>query len=153
MHIEFHLATSFQAGEIFKRFYPAEESTKDDDVHEKSSAETDLLLSSAARSTAKLTVKERDALASQFASAIPDRVTSMAAIQGHLMAFKTRPHDAVSKVDDFIRNQTKLKELEQEKPKTPLPQIEPEAKVADEEPVKPKVDAEGTPIPPAPKES
>lgn len=55
----------------------------------------------------KLSVKQRDALAAEFAAAVPDRLTSMASIQGHLMTYKTRPYEAVKRAGDFVQVEVK----------------------------------------------
>ncbi|KAG8901795.1 hypothetical protein FRB99_005095 [Tulasnella sp. 403] len=140
VHVEFHLASSWQAGEIFKRFYPATESTKDSnttqDPHDSSNEKSTISGPSppepssapsppptpAKRIAPKLTVKERDDLASEFAAAIPDRVVSMAAIQGHLMNFKTRPLEAVANAKSFVEEERRkaLERAEIAKPTTPI---------------------------------
>jgi len=49
-----------------------------------------------------LSASELDTLAQAFAAAIPKEEISMAALQGHLMLFKSRPHQAVKAAPDFV---------------------------------------------------
>jgi len=148
LHIEFHLASTWQAGEIFKCFYPA--STSADELekytaqkaknlstangdHEKSSlvaksngiAKTNgrtetkepvvdatpswELLSATKKPAPKLTTAQLNQLAERFMSFIPERTLSMAAIQGHLMSFKTRPEEAVVAAEEFVRREQERK--------------------------------------------
>ncbi len=51
-----------------------------------------------------LSVDDLDELARRFAARIPDRTFSMATLQGYLMTYKSRPHDAVSDVDAWVAN-------------------------------------------------
>lgn len=125
LHIEFNLATSWQAREIFKCFYPAHHESSDS---EKSvslpngtstpSPESDSTTLHKRHPLPKMTEAERDALAETFASAIPDRLTSMAAIQGHLMNFKTRPYQAVEHAGDFVRKERERKVRKEKEVKT-----------------------------------
>ncbi|KAG9032642.1 hypothetical protein FRB95_001152 [Tulasnella sp. JGI-2019a] len=126
LHIEFQLATSWQAGEIFKCFYLSTDHKEDEakqgtDSH--ISEKTPLLNGSSdangetpptpglerasRRSAPKLTITERDALAASFAAEIPDHVASMASIQGHLMTYKTRPYEAIKNAPTFIDSEKK----------------------------------------------
>ncbi|KAG8913711.1 hypothetical protein FRC00_001765 [Tulasnella sp. 408] len=113
LHIEFKLATSWAAGEIFKCFYPANESnseTSEEPVMEEEKSpvpSSDGLPTLEKRTAPKLSVKQRDALAAEFAAAVPDRLTSMASIQGHLMTYKTRPYEAVKRAGDFVEVELK----------------------------------------------
>jgi len=54
-----------------------------------------------------LTREEVDRLARNFAEHIPDREFSMAAIQGLLMQYKTRPYDAVDEADGWVKTERK----------------------------------------------
>jgi len=77
------------------------------------------------RKAPKLTHQELEDLAHQFADALPEEELSMAAIQGHLMMHKTRPHAAVRTAPRFVTNErerrikareiTKEQALDQEK--------------------------------------
>ncbi|KAG9047449.1 hypothetical protein FS837_002212 [Tulasnella sp. UAMH 9824] len=132
LHIEFKLATSWAAGEIFKCFYPATENiseTSEEPVMEEKtpvpSTSSDGLPTLEKRTAPKLSVKQRDALAAEFAAAVPDRLTSMASIQGHLMTYKTRPYEAVKRVGDFVEAQAKKRSArEPEKKKAVEPKKE-----------------------------
>ncbi|KAG8877428.1 hypothetical protein FRB97_003427 [Tulasnella sp. 331] len=124
LHIEFKLATSWQAGEIFKCFYLANDDIKHESKghSEISSEKTPFLngssdahvvdkasptapgleMASRRKAAPQMTMEERDALAALFAAAIPDYVASMASIQGHLMTYKTRPHEAIKVAPAFV---------------------------------------------------
>lgn len=140
LHIEFKLATSWQAGEIFKCFYLTSDVKEVEVKHnsnghiDPSSEKTPLLngssdaqttkdtssispgleMASRRKSAPKLTVAERDALAASFAAAIPDGVASMASIQGHLMTYKIRPHEAIKNASAFIETEKKKKAVREE---------------------------------------
>jgi len=129
LHVEFRNASSWQAGEIFKCFYPYEEN--DDDKVVKSNVpatdEKSRLIDGqpaaveSKKSAPKLSKVERDALADAFAAGIPDGVTSMASIQGHLMAFKTRPHEAAENATAFIEAERKKQASRDEKERQRTP--------------------------------
>ncbi|KIK61469.1 hypothetical protein GYMLUDRAFT_243643, partial [Collybiopsis luxurians FD-317 M1] len=79
LHIEFKLASKHQARELFCHFYKPKvaiqplPSEKDEHPH------------------AKFSDDMVESLASQFADLIPERQLSMAALQGFLMTYKSRP--------------------------------------------------------------
>ncbi|KAI0372629.1 P-loop containing nucleoside triphosphate hydrolase protein [Pilatotrama ljubarskyi] len=50
----------------------------------------------------KLSRRKAAELADRFAAAIPNRSFSMATLQGYLMAYKTRPYDAVSEAPAWV---------------------------------------------------
>ncbi|KAH9852608.1 P-loop containing nucleoside triphosphate hydrolase protein [Lenzites betulinus] len=50
----------------------------------------------------KLSRKKAAELADRFAAAIPNRAFSMATLQGYLMAYKTRPYDAVEEAPAWV---------------------------------------------------
>ncbi|KAJ7066503.1 P-loop containing nucleoside triphosphate hydrolase protein [Mycena amicta] len=50
----------------------------------------------------KLRPKQIAALAERFAEAIPEREISMAALQGYLMTYKIRPHEAVRAAKEWV---------------------------------------------------
>ncbi|KAG8901796.1 hypothetical protein FRB99_005096 [Tulasnella sp. 403] len=123
MHFEFHLASTWQAREIFKCFYPA--NCADDDECEETVDEKrvrfqssdDLSWSStpekrSERAPFKLTEKQREALANKFAATIPDRFLSMATLQGYLMRYKTEPRQAAENAKAFVDGQKKKKVVE-----------------------------------------
>ncbi|KAG8950019.1 hypothetical protein FRC04_008098 [Tulasnella sp. 424] len=139
LHVEFKLATSWQAEEIFKCFYPATENISDNSeepiIEEKTpvpSTSSDGLPTLEKHTAPKLSVKQRDALAAEFAVAVPDRLTSMASIQGHLMTYKTRPYEAVKTARDFVELELK-KRAARESEKKKIVQIKKESDSRDEE--------------------
>lgn len=139
MHVEFKLATSWQVEEIFKCFYPATENISDNSeepiIEEKTpvpSTSSDGLPTLENHTAPKLSVKQRDALAAEFAVAVPDRLTSMASIQGHLMTYKTRPYEAVKTARDFVELELK-KRAARESEKKKIVQIKKESDSRDEE--------------------
>lgn len=80
--------------------------TKVDEVAVESQSSTQSTAVSLARSRRSkppiLSASELDTLAQAFAAAIPKEEISMAALQGHLMLFKSRPHQAVRAAPDFV---------------------------------------------------
>ncbi|KAI5889530.1 P-loop containing nucleoside triphosphate hydrolase protein [Schizophyllum commune H4-8] len=121
VHVEFKLASKFQAGELFRHFYaprhkrPEVEKIPDSgyvsaaasDAGEKSSPEP-------ITHNGELHYRSRifridaalaDALAARFAEAIPEREFSMASLQGYLMKYKVNPQDAVDNVEDWVQAQ------------------------------------------------
>jgi chaperone BCS1 len=59
-----------------------------------------------------LTERELSILAKRFASLLPEREFSMAAIQGHLMRYKTQPHRAIEETEAFVKRERAQKESE-----------------------------------------
>ncbi|KAG1774116.1 P-loop containing nucleoside triphosphate hydrolase protein [Suillus placidus] len=151
LHVEFKLASRYQADELFKRFYlPSSPKTPADDDQETKSSLTqshpngstcdagsanlidlgvpddtaDSLTSSPSASSEKservaptytgtrhrghapkLSSDQLSELAAQFASAIPEREVSMAALQGYLMSQKSRPWEAAKEVSDWLEKE------------------------------------------------
>ncbi|KAH9893420.1 P-loop containing nucleoside triphosphate hydrolase protein [Cubamyces lactineus] len=64
----------------------------------------------------KLSCKQAAELADRFAAAIPNRSFSMATLQGYLMAYKTRPYDAVADAPAWVERR-----LQEKMPKAPAP--------------------------------
>ncbi|EMD39392.1 hypothetical protein CERSUDRAFT_82115 [Gelatoporia subvermispora B] len=154
LHIEFKLASRYQAHELFKRFYmptKTEAAPQDKDkvrekekekAHSAASSDSgcddapvgDLIDlrpptpdpseasddcekpkpryagSSHSVRGPRLTEEEGRALAALFAAAIPERVFSMASLQGYLMRHKTRPQDAVEQVHAWVAEELAGKE-------------------------------------------
>ena len=123
VHIEFHHADKSQAEELFRSFYsPSTRSSSKDDENtsrlddngEKPLLdETDPLLcgpesspgTSSAPPTGTILPRELACeLAKQFSAAIPNRELSVAALQGYLMIYKTRPLDAVRNAPGWVSN-------------------------------------------------
>lgn len=120
-HIEFQLASQYQAGELFKRFYvPSSDnsSTKPtpEDAKKVSEKEKEIQvqpIGDGARTThriPKIPKEEMEKLAKEFAESIPPRRMSMAALQGYLMTYKTRPVQAVANVKAWVQKELTKKE-------------------------------------------
>ncbi|EJF57211.1 P-loop containing nucleoside triphosphate hydrolase protein [Dichomitus squalens LYAD-421 SS1] len=138
LHIEFNLASEYQAKELFKRFYtssadaPAEEA--DEKINEKDSGYNSRSASPAraaaadpqssampesvksvyvgmthATRTYQLSPEKAEALAERFAAIIPPRTFSMATLQGYLMAYKVRPYAAVMEAPAWVEKKQKEK--------------------------------------------
>jgi chaperone BCS1 len=130
LHVEFKLASKYQARELFKCFYmpiegpqnvgekaegvqdsgyatPATEKLVDVDLPAEEKAA--FVGYSHQRKAPKLSIAQVVDLAQQFADVIPERELSMATLQGYLMAYKVRPFDAVLCADKWIADQKKLK--------------------------------------------
>ena len=128
MHIKFKLANRQQAKELFTKFYPAS-------VRQNGTTQTQLLIDlleekfnyseKAAAETAiqkhtqegafepegcSLTTAQLVKLAQQFAHQIPEHEFSMAALQGLLMQYKTRLHQAVDETSSWIALERKHKQ-------------------------------------------
>lgn len=74
VRVHFGNATQSQAAELFGKFYPDLEATK------------------------------AQQLASEFAAQIPDKVFSMAHLQGFLMGHKGDPEASVREIGDWVKN-------------------------------------------------
>ncbi|KAG1734035.1 P-loop containing nucleoside triphosphate hydrolase protein [Suillus paluster] len=147
LHVEFKLASKYQADELFKRFYlPSRKPTADDEETKSSPPQThhngpahggsstnlidlcipddtaDTSLSSVGSEKSgpvgptyigtrhsghapRLSSDQLSALAAQFASAIPEREVSMAALQGYLMSHKSRPWEAAKEVSVWLQKE------------------------------------------------
>ncbi|EDR13967.1 uncharacterized protein LACBIDRAFT_244188, partial [Laccaria bicolor S238N-H82] len=80
IHIEFKLASKYQAEELYRCFYlPDLEQEVDGKIVSK--------------------------LAARFAEAMPEREFSMASLQGYLMAYKVRPYEAVSEAPAWVEKE------------------------------------------------
>jgi chaperone BCS1 len=127
VHVEFKLASQYQAGELFKRFYKPEkagprkaeaaangrESGRDSvyctplkvKLVENEGPEK-LLFSREKGPDAADLVR----LGEKFKDHIPDREISMAALQGYLMTHKGRPCDAMEGVEAWVQNEMEKRE-------------------------------------------
>ena len=135
IHIEFKLASKYQAEELYRCFYLPDldpevngkvveddsgYSTADNDekittpdVTEIFEAETLPLVVEKTRiigtshraRVPKLSSSQVSKLAARFAEAMPEREFSMASLQGYLMAYKIRPYDAVSEAPDWVEKE------------------------------------------------
>jgi chaperone BCS1 len=140
IHVEFRLASQYQAKELYKRFYfpdaPEETATddepsgdsgyvtptsdgSDDPTTSPVSSKTDSLPDEAptyngtthSERAPKLSKKKIERLAEQFATRIPGRELSMATLQGYLMSYKTRPFQAVDDVDRWVEDQCEGRDM------------------------------------------
>ncbi|RDB23454.1 putative mitochondrial chaperone BCS1-B [Hypsizygus marmoreus] len=139
IHLEFRLASKYQARELYRCFYlPEDEDNEDEKEDDKESVDSgyssadnakliDLETSSEASVSSgssspvsekvavvgrshrdrapKLSRSKVSQLAEEFADAIPERQFSMAGLQGYLMAYKTRPFEAVRAVTTWIEKE------------------------------------------------
>ena len=114
IHVEFKLASRFQARELFRAFYlpPSD----DDDAKEKTpttSTTTGVdwgLIDPGHRPTLGirtpyLSHTQLTDLARQFGDTLPELEFSMASLQGYLMTYKTRPFAAVEAFDEWIQKE------------------------------------------------
>ena len=124
VHVEFKLASQYQAAELFKRFYMSDdaaatgvEDVPDDGGSDKDSGystppegklvdvelpEGEKLLPSHRKGPG---LAELVLLSERFKEHIPDRECSMAALQGYLMMHKGRPCDAIEGVEAWVREE------------------------------------------------
>ena len=118
IHVEFKMASRWQAKELFRHFFLVESETDKEDVaasgvSEVSKAGGDLkggleVLRMRMRAAQEdLTRARIDALAERFADAVPERQFSVASLQGHLMRFKDKPQDAVDAVGEWIEQESR----------------------------------------------
>ncbi|KAM6497215.1 P-loop containing nucleoside triphosphate hydrolase protein [Amanita muscaria] len=127
VHVEFRLASKFQARQFYKTFYAPDSESQDRDpdrpnggINEKVADLVDLeaLITTSGedivepsstgdvaitgtfhqRRAPQLSCKVLIGLANAFAENIPERQVSMAALQGYLIQYKTRPVEAVKNV-------------------------------------------------------
>ncbi|KAI0311895.1 P-loop containing nucleoside triphosphate hydrolase protein [Amylostereum chailletii] len=130
IHVEFKLASRYQATELFKRFYlpdPSKAAGEKQETEaevkvngEKDGNSGDSGYSTSTKSTASasevgvtgsshlaraplLSKTQVEKLAARFADAIPEREFSMASLQGFLMAYKTRPMMAVEEAEGWVK--------------------------------------------------
>jgi chaperone BCS1 len=140
IHVEFRLASQYQARELYKRFYfpdaPDEATTDDetsgdsgyvtpttpdgsDDPTSPVSSKTVIVPDEAptyngtthSERAPKLSKKKIERLADQFATRIPERELSMAGLQGYLMSYKTRPFQAVDDVERWVEDQCEGRDM------------------------------------------
>ena len=126
VHVEFKLASRYQASELFKRFYMPDDSTTtslledvpDDGESDKDSGYctppkeklVDVELPEGEKLHAESERKELDLaglvlLSEKFKDHVPDREFSMAALQGYLMLHKGRPTDAIECVEAWVKEE------------------------------------------------
>ena len=125
VHVEFKLASQYQASELFRRFYaPGKTSGRrlmsvpNDGESDKDSGyftppknkESTKIERPEGEEPLPLRRKEPDLaelmlLSEEFKQHVPDRQISMAALQGYLMMYKGRPHDAVEHVEVWVQGE------------------------------------------------
>ncbi|TFK29632.1 P-loop containing nucleoside triphosphate hydrolase protein [Coprinopsis marcescibilis] len=122
IHVEFKLASKYQARQLYRCFYHPDIEAKDQprgqdpkNVHVGSTGpveeKSSLLQGDTPSNTPhqrrgpQLSIQQVEAWAKQFFDAIPDREFSMAALQGYLMAYKTRPCEAVAEAGEWVNKQ------------------------------------------------
>lgn len=145
VHVEFNLASQYQVGKLFERFYlptprtsftlrsPSEDSTasKDEDVSDSGygtpvEPETEKLIdvelptrvhdqsiaitARRRRRDVKIPPGELDSLMERFREIVPERVFSMAALQGYLLMHKNQPHRAVECVGKWVEEEMAKRE-------------------------------------------
>lgn len=155
IHVEFKKATRWQAKELFRRFYPpaVSEEKKEDEVISVVSAVSAVSERFKAGGNAKggvlekpsragqeqLTQEETDVLAERFSDVVPEGQFSMASLQGHLMRFKERPHDAVNAALEWVEQESRKRgvavrpvKVEQEKEVIEGNQIQSKAATGDQ---------------------
>ena len=118
VHVEFKLASQYQAAELFKRFYSPESITpnkvkgaSDEGKNGKDTGYSspireklvDVELSPSPRK--ELDATELALLSETFKVNVPDREISMASLQGFLMRYKDRPRDAIGCVGGWVREE------------------------------------------------
>ena len=116
IHIEFKLASKYQARELYRCFY-CPESVKEDPASpiddkalpfsEKDTTSTPKPASFGGHfhGSLKLPRAEVDVLAARFANVIPEREFSMASLQGYLMTYKFRPEEAIEDAPAWIKKE------------------------------------------------
>lgn len=128
VHIEFKLASPYQAAELFKRFYMPDDATptnvedaSDDGESDKDSGYStppkEKLVDVELPEGEKLLISDQKELnlvelvlaSEKFKDHIPDREFSMAALQGYLMLHKGRPFDAIESVEAWVEEERSKK--------------------------------------------
>ncbi|KAJ7031905.1 P-loop containing nucleoside triphosphate hydrolase protein [Mycena alexandri] len=133
VHVEFKLASKFQAEKLFYSFYlpvgDTDTSEEDDDLQGSSQFETSahsipetkpsvpqsdsvfaieeptFFGTSHRQRGPKLRPKQVSELAVRFSETIPEREVSMAALQGFLMGYKIRPYEAVDAAKRWVESE------------------------------------------------
>jgi len=125
LHIEFKLASKYQAKGLFQQFYhPTGKFDTDVDPKEYGKSEAEHSDSGYSGSSTpeykfvtssnvpglepmsfEFSVEHIKYLSKKFSDAVPDRELSMASLQGYLMMYKMKPVDAVRNVGEWIRRE------------------------------------------------
>ncbi|KAI0773332.1 P-loop containing nucleoside triphosphate hydrolase protein [Trametes elegans] len=132
LHIEFQLASRYQARELYKRFFspdnayidspaPAATGSADETAGPPASASAEkaertvpesirsMYVGDVVGRAPRLSAERVAALADEFASIVPPRTFSMATLQGYLMAYKIRPFDAVADAPAWVEKRMRAK--------------------------------------------
>ena len=124
VHVEFKLASQYQASGLFKRFYMPDEATAAsvEDIPENRKSGKDSGYSTPPKEKLvdvelpeggkllpshqkELDLAELALLSEKFKENIPDREFSMAALQGYLMMHKGRPCDAIECIEEWVQEE------------------------------------------------
>jgi chaperone BCS1 len=119
VHVEFKLASQYQAGELFKRFYSPESAApnKGKSASDEGKNGEDSGYSSPVREKLvdvelpgppprkELDPAELALMSEMFKVKVPDREISMASLQGYLMRYKDRPYDAIGWVSEWVKEE------------------------------------------------
>lgn len=130
VHVEFKLSSQYQAAELFRRFYMPEDSVNEEVEDTSNDAESDKDSGYASPPKEKLVdvelpkgenllvpsqkelrLADLALLSEKFRGHVPDREFSMAALQGYLMTYKGRPHEAVECVEAWVQEEKEKKEV------------------------------------------
>lgn len=152
LHVEFQLASRYQAQEIFRRFYiPDSEDVAEEGAEKKESVRDSGYATPSEKSSPKITPiaqlvdiapsdntstppmpssssshpqyhglrhsdrapklskKQMERLAAEFASRVPERELAMASLQGYLMKYKIRPLQAVEDIEAWVEEKREAK--------------------------------------------
>ena len=118
VHVEFKLASKYQAQNLYKSFFVPDDSDPEgdrgmqrpDNIDEKMPLLQSSLEHPSRPSAHGVPLHEVLTLAARFADAIPERELSMASLQGYLMMYKTRPREAVDEVQQWVDQEMRAKE-------------------------------------------
>ncbi|KAL1735453.1 P-loop containing nucleoside triphosphate hydrolase protein [Schizophyllum commune] len=130
VHVEFKLASRYQARELFRHFYAPRHkdqcASKSDSacIGTRTGSDSGYQSVASGYRSFRLEAAVADALAARFAEAIPEREFSMASLQGYLMGYKVRPQDAVDNVERWVAGQMAKKTAKRGKGADQLPVVE-----------------------------
>ena len=117
VHVEFKLASQYQAGELFERFYTPDDApstgVENGNTDRVSPSLKEKLVDAElpeyeklfALGQRKLNLTELALASEKFKEYIPDGELSMATLQGYLMIHKGRPYDALDGVEAWVREE------------------------------------------------
>jgi len=106
VHIEFKNASRWQAKQLFKCFFPPiSKAVKDNDEDETVDAPLTPPKATSQFAVIPLTKDEAERLSEEFADIIPERMFSVASLQGLLLCHKNKPRDAVKAAVAFVQRE------------------------------------------------